>query len=264
MEENLLNGIIKEFLKNGKIKSETSYVNGKKEGVFREYHNGKIKSEIYYKDDILDGSYRTYYPTKGTLQEEFNYVAGEKEGEQKTYYSNGKIKSERFYKNNKYHGIHRFYQENGELESEKTWKNGQLDGISNSYGHKRIISNYRLGKLEGLYIEYQIEYLTRKETINKTGYYIDGQEEGLWKHYHQNGQIMRETNYVFGIPVGIEKNYKSDGSLEKVSYYIEENDDETKIGNIISNSIHLEKSTKKKNFFDWLKNKTRLKMKIER
>jgi len=57
------NGINKEYYKNGTIKEEVSYGNGKLHGIFKEYYeDGSLKSEGNYNNDVMDGIVREYYP----------------------------------------------------------------------------------------------------------------------------------------------------------------------------------------------------------
>ena len=61
-----------------KIKSEVFMMNGKKEGVYKEYHiNGQLCSEINYIDNKRNGIYKSYYEN-GQLCSEVNYIDGKK------------------------------------------------------------------------------------------------------------------------------------------------------------------------------------------
>ena len=57
------NGINKEYYKNGTIKEEVSYGNGKLHGIFKEYYeDGSLKSEGNYNNGVMDGIVKEYYP----------------------------------------------------------------------------------------------------------------------------------------------------------------------------------------------------------
>jgi len=47
------------------------------------------------------------------------------------------------------------------------------------------------------------------------GSYVDDKQEGLWKHYHENGQLDVEGYMKNGIPEGVQKTYHKNGQLEK-------------------------------------------------
>lgn len=85
-----LDGVRKVFYKNGKIASETHYVDGVKEGVFKQYaDNGVVLEEIPYKNNQFHGwvIYRDY---SGNLVAEGQYEKGLKKGIWK-FYENGKL-----------------------------------------------------------------------------------------------------------------------------------------------------------------------------
>ena len=61
-QDTILNGDIKQYDDNGKIKSEKNYINGQLNGPFREYYpNGNLMSVGSYKNEQLQGAYKSYY-----------------------------------------------------------------------------------------------------------------------------------------------------------------------------------------------------------
>jgi antitoxin component YwqK of YwqJK toxin-antitoxin module len=57
-----------------------SYVNGKKEGVWKQYYNGQLYYEGSYIEGQPDGQ-QVYYWDNGKVKEKGNYIAGKKEGD---------------------------------------------------------------------------------------------------------------------------------------------------------------------------------------
>ena len=123
--KNLKQGKYKSYYRNGKIKEERCYKDGKLEGEctgyflngnpavkcnFRNgginkeckwyYGNGKLNIECCHKNNKLDGEYRSYYRNGNPLVK-CHYKNGKWEGEYKKYYENGKLEEERFYKDGK-------------------------------------------------------------------------------------------------------------------------------------------------------------------
>ena len=72
----LKNGVDKEYYENGKIRKETPYVNGKREGAVKQYYpNGSLKSESMYRNNQSTGMTKTYYET-GELEKVYSYQKG--------------------------------------------------------------------------------------------------------------------------------------------------------------------------------------------
>jgi len=101
---NNINGIVKDYYEDGKLKFEIHYKGGRFEGISKYYYeNGKLISEAKFKNGKLEGISVIYYES-GALNSEINYKNGEMEGSSKFYLENGKICSEVWFKNN--HPIH--------------------------------------------------------------------------------------------------------------------------------------------------------------
>lgn len=121
--------IRKEEYPNGKLRSETTYVNDKKQGPETEYYeNGNLRREANYVEDRREGVSKEYYED-GSLQAEYNYVNGYIEGEVKHYYKNGKLESKANYSKNKQISFGEYYDENGEPATSGSYKDPR-DGIS--------------------------------------------------------------------------------------------------------------------------------------
>lgn len=57
-----------------------SYVNGKKEGVWKQYYNGQLYYEGNYVEGLADGEHISYWDN-GKIKEKGKYIAGKKEGD---------------------------------------------------------------------------------------------------------------------------------------------------------------------------------------
>jgi antitoxin component YwqK of YwqJK toxin-antitoxin module len=110
---------------------EGSYVNNKKEGIWKQYfNNGKLKSIINYNANIPNGHVKFFY-SNGNPLEEGNWIFGRWEGEYKYYYENGKLSYDWKFVNGKRDGIQLYYNETGELKYKGVWKNGLESPNSN-------------------------------------------------------------------------------------------------------------------------------------
>jgi antitoxin component YwqK of YwqJK toxin-antitoxin module len=117
-----VNGLV---CSHGISKIEYPYKNGKLEGIARWYEvDGKLYTEISFKDDKKDGVARRYHFLSGKLESETPYKDDKLEGVAREYYESGKLSRETTYKNDKKEGIERAYDESGRLQKETLYKNG--------------------------------------------------------------------------------------------------------------------------------------------
>ena len=99
------NETIIKYWDDGKILSQISYKNSKREGSCRHwYKNGQLMNEGFYKDGKMIGYWISYYEN-GQLRSHGNYkyaestVYSRKTGVWKYYYDNGQLQSESIIKN---------------------------------------------------------------------------------------------------------------------------------------------------------------------
>ena len=115
----------KEYYPSGKLKKESNFVNGKKEGISKFYYeSGKLSGECNYENGKLEGIAKTYFES-GQLLGEGNYKNEKLEGIGKGYYESGQLKQEVNFVNDKQEGINKGYYESGGIEFIDTYKNGQ-------------------------------------------------------------------------------------------------------------------------------------------
>jgi hypothetical protein len=94
-------------------------------GVSKAYYkNGKLKLEITFKNGKYDGPAKKYYPT-GTCQAVFKYKDGIKNGTETIYYESGKPYLVSTYVNGKKNGMRTMYWDTGELMAELEYKDGE-------------------------------------------------------------------------------------------------------------------------------------------
>lgn len=96
-----------------------------KDGVVRtHYPNGKVKTEVTVQNGKRNGKALEYY-ADGRKMLEINYVDGKNSGLTTRYYQNGNVFEETMYENGKMHGIRKKYRENGKLSTEASYHYGQ-------------------------------------------------------------------------------------------------------------------------------------------
>tara|TARA_B000000532_G_scaffold108457_1_gene87111 strand:+ start:828 stop:1586 length:759 start_codon:yes stop_codon:yes gene_type:complete len=109
VSNNLNDGILREYYKDGNLKIEYNYDNGKKNGIQKKWHENK------------------------QLAINYNYNNGKLDGKQKKWYKNGNIQSEINYKNDILHGVSKYWYKNGQLKYTKIYENGILVKTLESY-----------------------------------------------------------------------------------------------------------------------------------
>ncbi len=94
------------------------------EGWVKRYNGDKLKSETFYKNGIREGVARVYYDT-GELSDEVIYVGDELNGMAKKYHKNGQVYSLTPYVNDKKDGVQKKYYPNGNIWAETPYKRGE-------------------------------------------------------------------------------------------------------------------------------------------
>jgi len=145
-------GLKKYYNKEGKLKTEVTILNGKRDGVAKTYYNGKVSLAM-------------------------NYKAGRREGASKRYYRDGTIYQETFYKDDKMDGERKKYRENGTLMSSARYERDfpcsglkeilQNGEVKDKYPSLIIMGNDRL-KQEGVY-KINLSLTAKVRSVN---YYI--------------------------------------------------------------------------------------------
>lgn len=137
MKNGKLEGIAKRYTDKGDILMETTYIQGKKEGVEKDYVKGKLGRITLYKNDKRNGMTTTYYYTPRRIKGLEPYVNDNLHGEYKHYYANGKIQWISQYKNGVRHGTSTLWDEYGDLVISTKYINGQDAGEAARIKEKR-------------------------------------------------------------------------------------------------------------------------------
>jgi len=241
---------IKEYYKNGNLKSVCSVKDNKPEGQQKFYYeNGNLKNEGFFKNGVANGLMKEYFEN-GKLKTELTSKNGKTEGEVRKYYDSGELLQISFFKNGESDGLQRIFYRNGQLRVEDTLKNGRIEGVRKTFyesGALRSTDFYSEGIQDGLWERYfengepfwKWNYLNGKwDAKNETAIFKNkkdgltqfffkdkslayevtiknGKMEGPLKEYYQNGNVNVEMNFSDGVPDGTYKEYNEDGSLSE-------------------------------------------------
>ncbi len=206
------------FITNDKLYQKTSYRNGKKDGVFKEYTsegnllidgkylNGEKNGDwtYYYanknvdmtggfKKDLQHGYWKFYYP-KGIIYYEGEFINNKKNGVWKFYYNNGNVWRTGIYKNDQKNGKWTTLYEDGEKSMEGTFKQDLENGMWKSWyenGQLKDEGYFNMGSMDanwkGYYKNGQIKY---------QGQYEDNYKSGKWIYWSSKGVLIEERNYL--------------------------------------------------------------------
>jgi YD repeat-containing protein len=195
---------------------EGRYVNGLKNGYFREYdRNGELLSTTkYVNGEVVKNA-----------EELMNVEV------KQTFHDNAQVEWERTYLNGKPHGVWKKFNDSGQVISGKIYDKGNLlgEGIIDDEGLKQgpWKEYYQTGELraEGEYLDgaryKKWKFYFKDGSIEQHGAYLaGGKPHGMWKWYYEDGDILREEYFRNGKEDGEILEYDEDGNVVVKGYYI--------------------------------------------
>lgn len=214
------NGIAREYDTAGTLITITAYRNGffqreekinrvdkqgRRQGVYRAYFDSdQIKSDGSYTDDLKDGVFKDYAEDGRVIKKEEyrmgELVVDEKEEKEKfevkrNYFPDGSVRIVGTYKKGVAEGMFRQYDSEGNLDSGKVYSSGKL------LRQGRIDNQ---GKEQGEWKEF---YESGK--LKSIGNYTDGKKTGTWRNTFENDSIEQIGAYTDGRPEGLWRWYLS-------------------------------------------------------
>jgi antitoxin component YwqK of YwqJK toxin-antitoxin module len=181
-------GVVKRYSKNGKIKSILSYQpnsNVVSAQLFR--GNGVLLAKGKYENSNKIGEWITLYP-EGKTQYVDCYRSGVKDGQSIGFYQNGTVMFKYQYVNGCRVGIGQQYYDNETLMEEITYN--------------------QQGKPIGLYHAF---YDNNAKRI--VGAYVNGDKEGDWITYNQDGTVYSKVAYKNGYPTVTDEMVKKETEM---------------------------------------------------
>lgn len=173
---NVTNKVIKKTILNG----DTLYILDKKAGS--KYVDSlkimKLNCNIYYyfmlPDSLPDGKYSVYYnDKKQNLCFIVKYKNGKKNGSFKFFHYNQMIREIGFYNDNCFDKIRVEYNKNKQVMGVYNYSNCELNGASTTFystGEFNSITNYKNGKKDGQFIQYNYDTLKYPNVIYNLEY----------------------------------------------------------------------------------------------
>lgn len=199
-----------------------SYLLGKRNGYSVKYQKDPvyglyIYSEELYAGDKKEGLARIYFPD-GKTRQTIPYVNGKKDGLSREYDHDGKIITLLEYNNDFLISRERINHTDASGMKQGEWLDFYPDG-----GIKTE-RNYRDDQLHGYYKEYdekgKLLVALLYEDGKVTGSDIDnGEEIEIEKRYDESGRLIYSGPFKEGKPVGIHREYNSDGTVRDAKIY---------------------------------------------
>jgi uncharacterized protein len=195
------------YYPNGVKSSEGNMVGGKPDGYWKTYHeNGVLKSEGNRKDFKLDDAWK-FYDETGKLVLVINYSEGQKNGLRITYREQEFV--EETFENDIKQGLTTTYYPDSTVLRTVNFVDGREDGLAKEFasdGRVITLTTYKKG------------FVVSRERINR----LDSQnrKQGLWKFFHENGNIRLEGRYSNDLKDGYFKDYDTEGKLLSTTKWI--------------------------------------------
>ena len=247
------NGKYIEYYKNGQIKVQGHYKNGKREGEFKTFlRNSKNAGSVFYKNGkiikstlinsmkdnasfsiLTDINYNSNsheivtdeFPN-GLLKQYFTFNKDELlDGESRQYYEEGDIKSISPFKNNVADGTFISYYQNGNIKEKHTYKNGNEEGEGIFYYENgKLEEKYFMknGKLDGEATAYFEDGKIRNKSIFKDGIKLEEEtykDDEIRKNTFKNAEIVQQDIYSKNKKLKAKKFFLENGKTKIISYY---------------------------------------------
>jgi antitoxin component YwqK of YwqJK toxin-antitoxin module len=220
-------GNITEYHENGRVKAEGMTNNNKRDGVWKfydsrgvhtktvTYSNGETLKTISMIEEsgpkLREGAAVTYHDN-GRIRETGKYSKGRKNGEWKEFNTRGKLLKIKIYDHGKVlseqspHKIKPFlsYHDNGRIKEKGVMKSGQREGewlLYSKRGKLIRTTHYLDGEIIDKSNSGLIGPITNyydNGTIKEEGIMNDGQRDGVWKIYDDDGHHVENITYRKG------------------------------------------------------------------
>ena len=103
------------------------------------------------------------------------------------------------------------------IKSNSFYENGKKEGLEYLYdkeGRTLSKSNFSLGLLDGIYIEYY--ELFRPALV---GFYKQGKKDSVWTEYFPFGEISYTQNFKLNLQHGLQTHYYPNQEISRLEYY---------------------------------------------
>lgn len=212
-----LNGVIKNFFRDGKVETEKEYKMGVEDGFDHRYDSeGKLVLDQFYKAGRPDGKWVEHIVSNvGNYTRICYYKDGLRQGEWTETWENGSPRNQTSYKDGKKDGKYVTYSTTGNPLKSIGYKNDEKDGEEISYytnGKIEKSVGYAGGKRNGL----TREYFYDSGKLKSEYHFKNGLLEGDYKRFYEDGKLREEGRCEKDYEV-YRKEYYDNGQLKSVA-----------------------------------------------
>lgn len=225
------------FYTNGVQRSQEFYIQGKQNGIAKNYNlNGSLSSIKNFTNDTISGVYEVYNENK--IDQIFNYEKGQQNGPFKTFYRNGIISTEGYVKNSDVIFDKFTYGQNANVSNIDRYIDGTLTSrktfdpkgkLENEIDYKNKTGKFTYFFNNGVYDKtYELKNgvlngkLITKDRFKSTMYsaeFLNGSLHNICIKYSPTGTVLYEKKYYCGTLNGINKYYDYVGNLKFTDEY---------------------------------------------
>lgn len=211
-------GTFKHYDEEGKLTTLQEHAGDGRTSRARHFHaNGSMLATGKYLGQEKDSTWN-YYGPDGKLRKVERYATGKLNGEQVAYYPDGSVAESETRKAGVLNGPNKSWFPNGKLKSESVYQNGEPEGRMIFYfpdGKKEIEGGMVNGDRDGTWY-----YFNKDGTVQLQVLYAKGQllkerkENGVFKEYYDDEQLLSEVTYKKGKREGPFAEYYDNGRWE--------------------------------------------------
>ncbi|MCK9562102.1 MAG: hypothetical protein M0R02_05205 [Bacteroidales bacterium] len=233
--ENQKVGTWMEFYPNGNIKTESNYVSGKLQGMYKMYDSREqlLRVGTYSEDSLVYSSQIMH-----DFEEPFERII---------YYNDSTLQFKGQFKDIIPVGIHRYYSPQGKIDSCILYdmygeirakgimqEDGKKVGVWTYFYSPNIISSQGMYYNDIKHGEWKFYY--ENGILKQQGFYTNGKPSGVWKWYYASGKLKKHEEYVAGKRNGLSEQFSEDGKRTVQGVFVDDKEHgywEIQLGDII-------------------------------
>lgn len=218
----LLDSIWVFFDQAGDTTEKINYLFGKRNGYSYKYKKDPIEGLYIYSRELFAGDKKEgvaylFYPN-GTVQQTISYNNSKKEGLSKEFDKNGAVITLMEYNNDFLISRERINRTDNKGLKQGGWKEFYPNGAVKSE------KNYKDDQLHGYYKEYDIKGVLTLTMLYDNGSLVKSKVEDepdieIQNRYDQNNKLIYSGPFRNKIPVGIHREFNSDGKVTNAFVY---------------------------------------------
>jgi antitoxin component YwqK of YwqJK toxin-antitoxin module len=231
---------LKMFYPDGIIQLQGTYLNGNKEGIWKQYNpHGILESELTYHDGMQSGTQKYYY-FNGQVKQSFECDSNRIVGDYVSYHHNGQIDIKGHFVKNGWDGLLHSFNEKGQLLRESYYGDNERVGRTINYSAEGLKSNevfynsdnkeirtvfYDFNKdtIEDAKYEYGVDTINVRFRNGKpqlTFTIDDNHLHGEMKRFYPDGRTEAVIPFKYGQKDGLEVKYDYDGKILSQNRYV--------------------------------------------